>query len=724
MLYYLLAAAIVLHTYFWGTGLAWLALPRRWRGLWWGLAPLFGWALQSAVVWGGAHTALRGTNSYAWVSELIPLVLLAVAWRRLPKANHWRSIAAMAVLMVAAGWTLLSPMAASTRGLTSTSLGSCDHADYAAGARVFQEFSRDDREGFLGLPEVTKVGSAETFFDFWLRLNHFTPSALLAHNGTIFDCRPHELVSLTAATLVLLNLPVVMLLARVAVGLRGRKLLLVTAVYAFSPLSAYAVHHGALGQLYAAQGIAALTLAAFGAMRLRPNGESVWCYASLVLAALWLLAGSYNFILTVALAPAAVWALAVLVLRRDFGVVGRALLMVLAMLTVCAALFWGRFDGLIERFQLFEQYNFGWPVPLLTPEGWLGFLRDTALHAWFLPARLAQIAFVVVLWFVGLIVLWRRGARGAALAAIALALPAAAGWGMLAWESQVRANASYDAFKIVSVFYPGLLAGLMSWFAAARFGSRGVIVTAGLLAAAVLAMNLSLAGEFRRKMMTPPLVVDRTLIELGKLETDPRIASLNIRVEDFWARLWANSFLLRKPQYFVTHTYEGRLNTALKGEWDLSDSLLKSVPLAADNFISVSNRFHLDRVGAQGGVMLQYVDGWYPTEGEGNNRWRWARGTAQFHVAKSVAGTLRVRMVAQVRAVAPRRLRVLIDGREAGGWPLDGAIQTMAIDAIEFPASASTLTFETDRPAETPPGDTRELSFALYELKIEALPAR
>src|SRR5262245_50827615 len=116
MLYYLLAAAIVLHTYFWGTGLAWLALPRRWRGFWWTLAPLFGWALQSAVVWAGTHTALRGTSSYAWASELIPLVLLAIAWRRRPAIKpFWRSMIALAAVMVAAGWTLLSPMVASTR---------------------------------------------------------------------------------------------------------------------------------------------------------------------------------------------------------------------------------------------------------------------------------------------------------------------------------------------------------------------------------------------------------------------------------------------------------------------------------------------------------------------------------------------------------------------------------------------------------------------------------
>src|SRR5882757_3767584 len=79
MLYYIIAAALVLHTAFWGAGLSWLVLPRVWRHWWWAFAPGLGIALQSAVVWAGAHTALAGTNSYAGWSELLPLGLVVAA---------------------------------------------------------------------------------------------------------------------------------------------------------------------------------------------------------------------------------------------------------------------------------------------------------------------------------------------------------------------------------------------------------------------------------------------------------------------------------------------------------------------------------------------------------------------------------------------------------------------------------------------------------------------
>ena len=46
------------------------------------------------------------------------------------------------------------------------------------------EFAKYDREGFLGLTEVVRVASVDNFFDYWLRLNHFTPSALIALNGS------------------------------------------------------------------------------------------------------------------------------------------------------------------------------------------------------------------------------------------------------------------------------------------------------------------------------------------------------------------------------------------------------------------------------------------------------------------------------------------------------------------------------------------------------------
>src|SRR2546429_297465 len=82
MIHFAVAFALLLHAFFWGAGAAMLTMPRPWRRFWVALIFPTGFALQSAIVWLGAHTALRGTNSYVWWSELIPLALIAIALRR------------------------------------------------------------------------------------------------------------------------------------------------------------------------------------------------------------------------------------------------------------------------------------------------------------------------------------------------------------------------------------------------------------------------------------------------------------------------------------------------------------------------------------------------------------------------------------------------------------------------------------------------------------------
>jgi hypothetical protein len=707
-------------------GLSWLVLPRGWRRWWWAFAPGLGLALQSAVVWLGVHTPVAGTNRYATWSELLPLALLGVAaWReRRAVAGWWRGgwgARGVLLLAVPAAWLLLWPMA--QRGawtLTSSSLGSCDHADYAAGARVFQEFSRDDRMGFLGLPEVTRVGTAENFFDYCVRLNHFTPSAVLAHNGAVLGLQPHQLVSLSGVVLVLLNAVLVLLLGRLALGLRGAAGLVPAAIYLVSPLGAYAVHHGALGQLYAAQGIALLTVAVLAAGRVR----SPWPWSPVVLAALWLLAGSYNFILTVALAPAAGWLVLEAWRQKDWRGPARVLGMVLAMLVVCVVLFWGRFDGLVERFRLFEQYNFGWPVPLLSPEGWLGLLRDTGLYAWPRPVRMLLSGVVLAGWVAGVLWLWRRR-RGAALAALALVLPVLGGWGVLVWEAKVRANASYDAFKLFSVFYPGLLAGLIGGLLVPvldRGGWRRLVAGAAVLA--VLGGNVWLALQFAREMARPPLRVDRTLLELRRLENMPRVTSLNLRIEQFWARLWANALLLRKPQYFPTHTYEARLNTTLRGEWDLSDSLLRSLPARERDYVEINAQFHAVRVGAPGLVGLRFGEGWHALEGPPAARWRWSSGPGRIVVTNSSGRPVVASLQVRVRPLQRCRFVVELDGRRlAPPRVLTAALQRLEYENVLLPPGESVLTLDTEEPPGRAEGvDERLLALALYELTFQALP--
>ena len=164
MIYLLVSFGLLLHILIWGVGLALLVTPARWRKFWpvW-IAPC-GVVLQSAVVWLGAHTLLVGTNAYGRWTELLPvsLLLFGLARRGLRQSGRdLRRFAGLGGLMVFCLLLLTLPLARVAHDLTTVSIGSCDAADYAAGARVFQEFASNDRSGFLGLTEVVSVASAD-----------------------------------------------------------------------------------------------------------------------------------------------------------------------------------------------------------------------------------------------------------------------------------------------------------------------------------------------------------------------------------------------------------------------------------------------------------------------------------------------------------------------------------------------------------------------------------
>ncbi|MBI3884783.1 MAG: hypothetical protein HY302_03515, partial [Opitutae bacterium] len=310
-----------------------------------------------------------------------------------------------------------------------------------------------------------------------------------------------------------------------------------------------------------------------------------------------------------------------------------------------------------------------------------------------------------------------------ALAALALTLPVLAGWAMLAWETRTRANAGYDAYKLLAVFYPGLLAGLAGWLAAARHASTRGQRVAGLCAAAVLAGNLLVAGEARRELMHAPLQVTRQLREVARLERDPRVASLNLLVDDFWSRLWANAFLLRKPQYFPTHTYEGRRNTPLRGQWDLRDTPLRTLPFAAEDFIIVNGRFDAVRVGAAGRVQAEFAaDGWRQEETDGHEHWRWTAERGRVWVRNNTGRPIVASLRLRVLGVTPRTLRLVRDGTVLGAAKLGATVQEVVLPELELPAGISPLDLETVEPPVLPPGgnDPRRLSVALYGFELRA----
>lgn len=719
------AFGLMLHVLFWGAGLAMLAMPGRWRRFWPVLVAPAGLALQSLVVWVGARANLRGTDSYGWASEVLPVVLLAVAVRsrglRRGLVDLGRFGLVFAAMAACLGALALSLVLAA-KGLTTVSLGSCDAADYAAGARVLQEFARTDREGFLGLAEVVRVLSVDNFFDFWLRLNHFTPSALIALNGSILHCAPHELTSLMTAVLLASSLPVVFLIARVVLRYSGGISLGVVVLYAFSPVVWYAFAHVAMGQLLASQGIAVLTWAGISLWRGRLTIKRALAWSGVLAIGYAVLLGSYNFILLVCLVPALAYAGGLAVWHGDWARFGRWLAAMLAPLIVCGIVFAERIAGLGERFTLLRTYDFGWPIPALTPEGWLGMVQGPDLRAWTLVGVRWVLTAIVLTALAVAVARAVRQRRRSLWTVACLSLPVLVGYVFLQVRGvRLNTNASYDAYKLLAVFYPEVLAALC-WWVTLRWSRRlsewlGVVA----LGALVLGGNLVGTGMMFYHLGNAPLVVDGELRQLRKIERMPEVTSVNMLLPDMWSRLWANAFLLRKAQFFPTHTYEGRLNTPLRGEWNLNEGLI-SLQLPAGASKQITPHYTLVRANASTSVQAGFGRGWHPEERLSNGeRWRWSQGDATIFIENPQGRPLVVVCTLDARSLEPCEIELQTGGRGVGTkHVLFGPDRKkQRLRPITLPPGRSEFILHSVQAPKILPGDSRALGLCVYGLTLE-----
>lgn len=724
MVFFLTAFALVAHVVWWGAGLAMLVTPRRWRRWWPLFAPVCGLCLQSAVVWIGAHTALAGTQVYAWPSEALAAVLLGVGlWQR--RRTWWAEVQRTAAVWLALAVTLVVlviPFASSSKVLTTSSLGSCDAADYAAGARLFQEFASTDRAGFLGLTKVVTLHSVDNFYDHFTRLNHFTPSALIAFNGAILGLAPYQLTGVLTATLLALAVPLVFWLARATFGYGRVVSVWIALIYGLSPLNGYAVYHVATAQLLAAQALALITWAGIALWRggvTRRDGVAMLGVLSVAFGLVW---GSYNFIIIVALVPAlafaggwAIWRLAWTRLATWIGW--------MAVPAVMSGVFFAeRASGLWERFRLFQQFDFGWRIPALSPEGWFGLVGQPSLAGLPVVARwiLGGMMMAVVVW--SLVRSARRGSsRG--FVVLCVTVPILVGYAFLLIRGSAKGtNASYDAYKLFSVFYPGILAGLCFWVTSIRDRTTRFRYVAAAVLVVVVVMNANVARLFAQRMENPPLIVDRNLAAVQAAETLSQVGGINMRIPDFWQRLWANGFLLRKPQYFETHTYEGRLNTSLDGDWDLRSGVVSLVFPGGDeaDAVALAPGFTLVNTRSSRYLHVRLTDGWFETETmpRANSRWRWTREDAVIVVENPHADALKAELKLRARSLVERDLQLWVDGRLVRTVKLDTEVKEVRLGGIVFAPGTHRVELRSPQPAAHAPGDGRSLVFACYGLQV------
>lgn len=391
-------------------------------------------------------------------------------------------------------------------------------------------------------------------------------------------------------------------------------------------------------------------------------------------------------------------------------------------LLACGLIFWGRTAGLADRATLLRSYDFGWAIPPLTLEGWLGFVSAAPLLGPLTPAWRWS---VLVLLLVALVVaIWPR--RSLLWRVLALAVPALIGYGYLQWRAaSLGTNASYDAYKLLAVFFPGIFAASLAWLCwIGRHQRRQPWAVA--LAALVIVAHAQSLSQYYRALKAPPLRVTLDLRDVRRLEAMPEVASVNLFVPDMWSRLWANALLLKKPQYFPTHTYEARLNTPLRGEWDLQGGLAEV--RVADGARVVSPRFSVvdTRHPAHLRVRLAEpqlsAEGWHaeeinPVTGE---RFRWTRGDAVLHVENPHPYPLSITVTLDSSSVAPRDVVLKREGgEELAAVRLDPDRRARTLPALSVPPGKTTLVLHQRQAPTVLPGDARPLGLCVYRITLD-----
>jgi len=724
MQYFLTAFLLLASFLFWGTGLAAWVTPARYRRFSLIFAAPAGLALQSLTVWIGAHAGLKGTDAYGRLSLILPLVLLLAAW--LWRREAWRKSAGFSVLlalMTIQLGVMVLPFALRGGDLTTVSTGSHDAADYAAGARVFQEFSSSDRSGFIGQTEVVSVGVVDNFFDFWLRTNHFTPSALIALNGSILGLKPCQLTGLITIVLLTATLPMVFWLARAGLRYRPWPSLGITAIYAFSPINWYAVYQVSPAQIIAANAIALLTWCGLAYWRENAVLTRSWRWTGLLFTGFGLVFGAYNFMIVVCLVPLVAYVGGLAVRKRLWTQLTRWFVVMIGLLVVSGLVYFERGAGVIERLTLFEQ-GFGWAISLLTPEGWLGLLDGPWLGGfalgWRIPLAVGAAALIIVPLLFGArrrpLVVWLT---------LSLSLPILAGYWYLRSRVPASDSTSYEAYKLFAVFYPGMLAAYCFWadLGWRNAGARRWLTGLGLVGLIVA----NFAGEWRLfyRLQAPLLEVDAGMVSLGKIEAMPQVSSVNMRLENGWARLWANAFLLRKPQYFEIHTYEGRKSTALSGEWDLLGDFFQ-FDLPGDDTLHPAPGYTLMRRQSPCFIEAAMGGGWAEMvrdDPRPARRTHWAAYPNPYLILHNPQPVpLRVTLRAVLRALGNRECQIKLGGVELAQLSLSQEPQIWTKADLVLSPGETRVDFFTPQPSDNVGGRLKHpVTFAIDGFDIQVL---
>jgi hypothetical protein len=559
---------------FLGLGLSALLCPRSLAKYVLLLSPMIGYCYLTLIGWYGYNIDRGGTDVYASLTLVPPALLLIYVFLSGKLTETYRSPADRDLLWplgvgMAAFLFLSLPFLTHGVGLTSVAISNNDIADSSSISRVLKEFSRSDTVGFLSQSRALK---------YWAEEATFGGPFSTAVASSVFSLQPYQLQTLSLCVFFMFSVFLVYVVARDSFRYSPASATGVAALYSVNPIMHYLIFQGYQGQVIATGLSLCVVLVCLNASRHCLIWRDYYAYLPLAVLLSWGIHLTYPHMLPFVYAPLGTYLVLLSIRSKSPWPALRGSAFILLGLVLMFALSPHRAKAMVSIFAWMGNIQGGFPPhPLVSPDMFFGLISGNNGHLE--PSR-APIRALLSVVMIGAIVLGCRATyrKDASVGLLALSfltiIPL--GYILLFYRGNDVFTAQYKSYKLLSFFLPLLLLSSLLLFrdAFASSGHRRHVLAVCLVV--LFAVNISAA--IKLLPLPPQLRVTGDMAELQAIEKNSAVRSVNILGSKYWDILWGTYFLMHKPLYFETTTYDGRTAGPLDGEWDL----IKVHPNSAD----------------------------------------------------------------------------------------------------------------------------------------------
>ena len=724
-LYYSLLFAL-LYVYS-GLGLTLVLCPEGLRKHALFLSPMVGYCYLTLVGWLCYNLNLKGTDAYGSALLILPLVVLyyALTTGARQTAEHHKLINVELIAPIAVGviaFIIISiPSIVSVDALTSTSFGNADIAGYTSSARYLKEFARSDTVGFLG----DKTNEFR-----YVPHIYFGPCFATALPSSLFSLETYKLQNIGIHVFFLFGVLLLYSLAREGFRYNRYSAIMVIVLYGLSPIMYYTAYQGFQGQIIGTSLAMCLILLHHKAIENCKRISDYYSYVPLVVLLTWGVLITYRHMLPLIYVPLACYVLVVGLCERSRVSAFNWVLFLLMTVATASLLSPSRVMSL--PVYLIAQGNFpvGWHIPLIALDAVFGLtFNDVSLQGHMNLARITVSVLLGVLTVAGYVVVYKKDRKLFLLAASSV-LPILLGYVILAFPDRTGSGwGGYRSYKLLSFFLPQVLLGVLIVFRNLQFARKDrTYYFLPLALAVLLACSMVSCYAIVQHMSKTRLVVSKDLADLRRVESDPRVESVNILRSDFWETLWRANFLMRKQLYFETTTYYDYTASRLDGQWDLrsihgsSNDIIHVTGFGKvktgnePDAIAVNPSYVLERVGALSTTLrARFEQGWYNSEG--THIWSGESGDNSSIVLQCPKDKLAIDLQAKYWPLdRNNRLSIYLNGSKITDCSGNDSCRA---DGMILSAGQNVLVFKTALPPTVPSSaDPRRLGYAFTSLDI------